>query len=197
VFINLACVSAFETIGALEFPTALFTHHGPSVNQFLTALLTDLPNIPVYAIACFSLPKREVHPIYYEALYHERNVRFDRARETIVRADKVEMSVFIIVRGQIGSRRPPRCRRREINRSALSIICQFVFMVIPVAPCCSSLFAAYYGHCKRSSSPSRNALRWNFTTCSKTNVPSEIAPLLKKYNSFHGATGYTLERLKV
>ena len=185
VFIDLP-VSAFETLALSNSDRAFYAIMGRQY-QVLTGY-NDLPNIPFTQLLLQSTEKEKFTPIYYEAPYHEENVRFVALGKRLLEADKVN-DVFIIVGQTLGAR---QAAAAEINRMALHFVSLFFVITLLLL-----LFVIW-----RVLRPLQ-AIKQAITERSplelsplETNVPSEIAPLLKSINYFMAQLDTTLERLK-
>ncbi|MFT6406263.1 MAG: two-component system sensor histidine kinase TctE, partial [Marinomonas primoryensis] len=185
VFIDLP-VSAFETLALSNSDRAFYAIMGRQY-QVLTGY-NDLPNIPFTQLLLQSTEKEKFTPIYYEAPYHEEKVRFVALGKRLLEADKVN-DVFIIVGQTLGAR---QAAAAEINRMALHFVSLFFVITLLLL-----LFVIW-----RVLRPLQ-AIKQAITERSplelsplETNVPSEIAPLLKSINYFMAQLDTTLERLK-
>lgn len=185
VFIDLP-VSAFETLALSNSDRAFYSIMNGQY-QVLTGY-SDLPNIPFTQLLQQSTEKEKFNPIYYEAPYHEENVRFIALGKRLLEADRVN-DVFIIVGQTLGAR---KAAAAEISRMALHFVSVFFVITLLLL-----LFVIW-----RVLRPLQ-AIKQAITERSplelsplETNVPSEIAPLLKSINYFMVQLDTTLERLK-
>lgn len=185
VFIDLP-VSAFETL-ALSTSDRAFYSIMDNQYKVLTGY-KDLPNIPFPTLLNQAKEKEKFTPIYYEAPYHGEKVRFIALGKRLLEADKVN-DVFIIVGQTMGAR---EAAASEISRMALHFVFVFFFITLLLL-----LFVIW-----RVLRPLQ-AIKQAITERSplelsplETNVPSEIAPLLKSINYFMAQLDTTLERLK-
>lgn len=184
-FIDLP-ISAFETL-ALSTSDRAFYAIMDDQHQVLTGY-QDLPRIPFPELLEQSTQKEKFTPIYYQAPYHGETVRFVALGKRLLEADKVN-DVFVIVGQTLGAR---RIAATEISQMALHFIILFFFITLLLL-----LFVIW-----RVLRPLQ-AIKQAITERSplelsplETNVPSEIAPLLKSINYFMAQLDITLNRLK-
>ncbi len=185
VFIDLP-VSAFETLALSNSDRAFYAIMNGQY-QVLTGY-NDLPNIPFTQLLRQSREKEKFTPIYYETEYHGERVRFVALGKRLLEADSVS-DVFIIVGQTLDAR---RVAATEIRQMALQFVVSFFFITLFLL-----LFVIW-----RVLQPLQ-AIKQAITERSsqelsplETNVPSEIAPLLKSINYFMAQLDTTLERLK-
>lgn len=185
VYIDLP-VSAFETL-ALSKDDRAFYAIMSSHYQVLTGY-NDLPDIPFTQLLQQANEKEKFTPLYYEAPYHDESVRFVALGKRLLEADKVN-DVFIIVGQTMGARQAAAV---DMSRMALHFVSLFFVITLLLL-----LFVIW-----RVLRPLQ-AIKQAITERSplelsplETNVPSEIAPLLKSINYFMAQLDTTLERLK-
>ncbi|NLQ17998.1 sensor histidine kinase [Marinomonas sp. M1K-6] len=185
VFIDLP-VSAFETL-ALSTADRAFYAIMDSQSRVLTGY-KDLPSVPFAPLQRQSAEKEKFTPMYYETSYRGENVRFIALGKRLLEADNVN-DVFIIVGQTLGAR---RAAAAEISQMALQFVTVFFFITL-------SLLLFVIWRVLRPLQAIKQAIMARSPlelSPLETNVPSEIAPLLKSINYFMAQLQNTLSRLK-